>query len=111
MITSYDTQTIANGAIQALVRQEMARQNAEREAETNRKLRAMEAYIRELEERLTVKTRRVDALCAQLLETLPDAYPDPEPGSRLGNAVWGLIGLGLIVYDRLNERAVRRWYP
>lgn len=111
MITSYDTQTIANGAIQALVRQEMARQNAEREAETNRKLQAMEAYIRELEERLTAKTRRVDNLCAQLLETLPDTYPDPEPGSRLGNAVWGLIGLGLIVYDRLNERAVRRWYP
>ena len=45
------------------------------------------------------------------LETLPETYPDPEPGSRLGNAVWGLIGLGLIVYDRLNERAVRRWYP
>lgn len=109
MITSYDTQTIANGAIQALVRQEMARQNAEREAETNRKLQAMEAYIRELEERLTAKTRRVDDLCAQLMETLPEACP--EPGSRLGNAVWGLIGLGLIVYDRLNERAVRRWYP
>ena len=111
MITSYDTQTIANGAIQALVRQEVDRQTAQREAETDAKLRTMAAYIRELEERLTVKTRRVDDLCAQLMETLPDAYPAPEPGSRLGNALWGLVGLGLIVYDRLNERAVRRWYP
>lgn len=111
MITSYDTQTIANGAIQALVRQEVDRQTAAREAETDAKLRAMAAYIRELEERLTAKTRRVDDLCAQLMETLPDTYPAPEPGSRLGNALWGLVGLGLIVYDRLNERAVRRWYP
>ena len=101
MITSYESQTIANGAIQALVNQEIARQNAAREAETARKLEAMERYVRELEERLSAKSKRVDDLCAQLMETLPETYPDPEPGSRLGTtrAQWDgcmtdeLIGL------------------
>ena len=111
MITTYDTQSIGNEAIQALVRQEFERQAARRDAETAAKLEEMETYVRELEARLTAKTQRVNDLCAQLLATLPDTYPEPEPGSRLGDALWGLLGLGLLVFDRLNARAVRRWYP
>lgn len=111
MITSYDTQAIGNGAIQQLVRQEIERQNAARDAETAVRLEAQERRIAELEERLRSKSARVDALCAQLLETLPYAYPDPEPGSRLGDAFWGLVGLTLLLFDRWNAKAVRRWYP
>lgn len=111
MITSYDTQTIGNSAIQQLVRQEIERQNAQRDAETAAKLAEQEKRIAELEERLKSKSARVDALCGQMLDALPAYYPDPEPGSRLGDALWGLIGLALLAFDRWNAKAVRRWYP
>lgn len=111
MITAYDTQAIGNSAIQQLVRQEIERQNAQRDAETAAKLAEQEKRIAELEERLKSKSARVDALCAQLLESLPYAYPDPEPGSRLGDVLWGLIGLALLTFDHWNAKAVRRWYP
>lgn len=111
IIAAYGTQSIANADIQRLVRQEMARQNAVRDAEAAAREAALEKRVAELEERLMMKSRRVDELCAQLITALPDAYPDPDPGTRLGNALWGLVGLALLAFDRLNARAVARWYP
>lgn len=110
LVTTHETQAIVNAQIQALVRQEIERQTAEREAATAARLAEQERKIRELEERLKAKSRRVNALCAQIMETLPEYYPEPDRGSRLGDMLWGLWGLILLGFDKLNARVVPRWY-
>lgn len=108
LITAYDRQSIMNRQIQALVRQELERQQAEREAATAKRLAEQDRKIRELEERLKSKARRVDSLCAQLMDTLPE--PEPVPRRRLSDLLWGLWGLALLAFDKYNARAVEFWY-
>ena len=111
MITSYNGQAIANSEVQLLVRQEIERQSAEREKAMRERLAEQDRKIRELEERLRTKSARVDALCARQLAALPDTYPEPKRGSRIGDALWGLWGLILLTFDKYNAKAVARWYP
>ena len=108
MITAYEKQAIVNRQVQMLVRQELDRQRTEREAATARRLAEQERKIRELEERLKAKSTRVDSLCAQLIDAMPETHPDPPPGSRLGDALWGLLGLILIGFDELCDRITER---
>lgn len=108
LITAYDRQSIMNRQIQALVRQELERQQAEREAATAKRLAEQDRKIRELEERLKSKARRVDSLCGQLMETLPE--PEPLPRRGLSDLLWGLWGLALLAFDKYNARAVEFWY-
>lgn len=108
MITTYKGQAIMNRQVQLLVRQELDRQRTEREAATARRLAEQERKIRELEERLKAKSARVDSLCSQMIAAMPDTHPDPAPGSRLGDLLWGLLGLVLIGFDELCDRIAAR---
>lgn len=108
LITSYDRQAIVNRQVQMLVRQELERQQAERDAATAKRLAEQDRKIRELEERLRSKTQRVDSLCGQLMATLPE--PAPKPRRKLSDLLWGLWGLALLTFDKYNARAVEFWY-
>ena len=43
-----------------------------------------------------------------MIAAMPDTHPEPAPGSRLGDLLWGLLGLVLIGFDELCDRITER---
>ena len=94
LIKSYETQRVNNSMINALVKQEIERQNCARIAE-------LEAEVARLREELELRKQKDRYVYTRFLEDAEQHYAEPDPGTRLGRIGWALIGWAVLAFGAL----------
>ena len=93
MIKAYETQSVSNTKINALVAQELQRQKTMREAE-------LEDRVMELEMELELRRQRDNTLYSRLLES--SEYHDSEHGV-VSSIMWAIIGYLVLAFGWLGD--------
>lgn len=109
MITAYPTQRIGNAAVQALVRQELERQRAAELENESRRSRRLRRQVDALQRQADLRRDRDARRTRERIGELAAAYPPPKPGSALGNALWGALGLVVLALGALGDLAREVW--
>ena len=102
MIQAYAGQSVHNAMVDAIVAEELRRQQAARAAEETRKAEARSREMRELRMRLAMSRAQNERLNAQLIEKTGRAYRQPER-RPVRDALWGLYGLAVLAAAALAE--------
>lgn len=97
MIKAYEGQTVHNAMIDAIVRQEMERQNNARVAE-------LEAENARLRDELALRRQKDAAVYTRFIRDAARDYPEPRRGTRLGDVLWALVGYVVLGFGALFER-------
>lgn len=97
MIKAYESQCVHNAMIDALVAQEIRRQNCARIEELEKE----NARLREALELRRLKDRYV---YTRFVEDAERNYPEPDRGSLLGRIGWGLYGMLVLAFGALFDR-------
>lgn len=110
MITSYETQTVGGGMLQAIVNQEVGREMARQRAALAAEAEAREAEHRRevaaLQERLRFSERRGGQLRAELIDKTEYKYAPVEMRRyTLIDRLWGLYGLLILAAGALADGA------
>lgn len=94
LIKSYASQRVNNTMINALVKQEIARQNCARIAE-------LEAENARLREELELRRQKDRYVYTRFMEDAEHNYAEPDRGSVLGRIGWALIGWAVLAFGAL----------
>ena len=93
MIKAYDTQSVSNAMINALVAQELQRQKTMREAE-------LENKVRDLEMELELRKQRDASIYSRLLES---SEYHAEEGGAVSSILWAIIGYLVLAFGWLGD--------
>ena len=111
IITSYDTQSIGNSVVTALVSQELARQSARRAEEEARRAEQTRREIAALRAQLQLRKDRDERYYREKILEARRAYAPPEPhgpvAEFLSGVCWGAVGMIVLAFDALDEWVMR----
>ena len=97
MIKAYEGQTVHNAMIDAIVKQEIERKN-------NARVAALEAENARLRDELALRRQKDAAVYTRFIEYAARDYPEPGPGTKLGDILWALVGYVVLGFGALFER-------
>ena len=113
MITTYDTQTIANNGVRTLVAQELARQQRERADLEARKLARVRRENADLRARLSFGSeRRREDYARRILATRRATRALQRQARQrhpVTDALWGLVGWLVLGREEVNRALLGAW--
>lgn len=106
MIKTYEKQAVRNSLVDEMVRQEIERLNAERDAEEAERQKAIEAEIKRLEDELALCKKRETRIFTQFIEDDKEVYPPTKEPTVLAKVWWAIVGWTVLGFDKLYRAVV-----
>lgn len=97
VISAYPGQKVHNAMIDALVKQEINRQNCAR-------IEELEAEVARLKEELELRRQKDKYVYSRFVEDAERNYADQDKGSLLNRIIWALLGYGILAFGTLFDK-------